>query len=154
MNKNALIILVIILLVGGGAYLLLSQSKTPSTTSQPTPTQPVTTQEATPTISSQSATTTPSTKPTQTTTSIIVTANGFSPATSTIKAGTTVTWTNQSGTAVSINSDPHPTHTDYPPLNLGRLANGASISLTFDKPGTYGYHNHFNPSQKGTIIVK
>lgn len=83
-----------------------------------------------------------------------LTTNGFSPATLTIKAGTKVTWVNQSGSNATVNSNPHPIHTDYPPLNLGSFKDGGTLSLTFDKPGTYGYHNHLNPSESGTIIVQ
>ncbi len=83
-----------------------------------------------------------------------VTASGFVPQTLTVKAGTKVTWVNQSGQAISINSNPHPIHTDYPPLNLGRVDDGGSVSLVFDKAGTYGYHNHLNPSQTGMVVVE
>ena len=86
--------------------------------------------------------------------SVTLTSSGFSPATLTIKAGTTVTWTNKSGSDATVNSNPHPVHTDYPPLNLGSFSDGGTLSLKFDKPGTYGYHNHLNPSEKGTIIVQ
>lgn len=85
---------------------------------------------------------------------VILTANGFSPATLSIKAGTKVTWTNQSGNGATVNSNPHPSHTDYQPLNLGSFQNGGTLSLAFDKPGTYGYHNHLNPTQTGTIVVQ
>ncbi len=85
---------------------------------------------------------------------VTLTANGFAPATLTIKAGSTVTWMNKSGDVATVNSDPHPTHTTYPPLNLGQFANGASLSLPFSTPGTYGYHNHLNPSEHGTIVVQ
>lgn len=85
---------------------------------------------------------------------VTLTADGFSPATLTVKAGTKVTWTNQSGASATVNSDPHPIHTDYAPLNLGSFIDGEILSLTFDKTGTYGYHNHLNPSQSGTIIVQ
>lgn len=85
---------------------------------------------------------------------VTLTADGFSPAALTIKAGTKVTWTNQSGVDSTVNSNPHPTHTDYQPLNLGRFSNGGTLSLIFDKPGTYGYHNHLNPAQTGTVTVQ
>lgn len=85
---------------------------------------------------------------------VTLTADGFSPPTLTIKSGTQVTWINKSGTDATVNSDPHPIHTDYPPLNLGNFADGETLSLTFDKPGTYSYHNHFNPGQKGRIVVQ
>ncbi len=86
--------------------------------------------------------------------SVTLTSDGYSPATLTIKTGATVTWTNKSGANATVNSDPHPTHTDYPPLNLGRFADGGTLSLKFDKPGTYGYHNHLDASQKGKIVVQ
>lgn len=103
---------------------------------------PVTTSEASPSATAVSQDT------------IVLTADGFSPATLTVKAGTTVTWTNQSGADATVNSSPHPIHTDYPPLNLGSLPNGGSVSLIFDKPGTYKYHNHLKPSQFGQIVVE
>lgn len=83
-----------------------------------------------------------------------VTSTGFQPMNLTISAGTTVVWMNGSGVDVSINSNDHPTHLLYPPLNLGRVSDGGQVSLTFNTPGTYGYHNHLNPSQTGTITVQ
>lgn len=85
---------------------------------------------------------------------VTLTQNGYSPAIITVKTGTKVTWINKSGIDATVSSDPHPTHTDYPPLNLGKFSDGATHSLVFDKPGTYGYHNHFNASEKGTVIVQ
>lgn len=108
-----------------------------------------------PTISEQTTTTAPAsskTKPVEN--SITLSADGYSPATLTIKAGTTVTWTNKSGTMATVNSDPHPTHTNYPPLNLGKFSDGETLTLRFDQPGTFGYHNHYDASQKGTVVVK
>lgn len=85
---------------------------------------------------------------------VTLTQNGWSSATLSIKAGQTVTWINKSGQDATVNSNPHPTHTDYPALNLGSFPDGGSLSLNFPKAGTYGYHNHLNPSEKGTIIVQ
>lgn len=86
--------------------------------------------------------------------SVTLTSAGFSPANLTIKKGQTVTWVNKSGQTATVNSAPHPAHTAYPPLNLGSFIDGGSLSLTFDKPGTYGYHNHLNSSERGTITVQ
>lgn len=83
-----------------------------------------------------------------------VTVNGFEPQTITVLKGTKVVWENKSGNTISINSADHPTHTVYPPLNLGRVNNTDSASLIFDTPGTYGYHNHLDASQTGLIIVQ
>lgn len=85
---------------------------------------------------------------------VTLTAAGFSPILLKIKAGETVVWENTGGGLATINSDAHPAHTKYPPLNLGQFSIGQTLSLLFDQPGTYGYHNHLNPSQSGTIIVE
>ncbi len=84
---------------------------------------------------------------------IKVTKAGFSPQTLTIKVGTRVIWVNQDAGTVSVNSAVHPTHLVYPPLNLGAFNSGSSVQLVFSKPGSYSYHNHYNPSQTGTIVV-
>lgn len=159
MNSRVTIgVVVAVVLIGG--LLLLSSRKAAA----PTPyTTPTVTQQATSPTSAANTTTTgqpsttsasPSTTATAEANTVTLTANGFSPATLTIKAGDKVTWINKSGAAATVNSDPHPTHTNYPELNLGQFSDGESLSLTFPKAGTYGYHNHFNPTQKGTIIVQ
>jgi len=86
--------------------------------------------------------------------SVFLTPSGFVPVALIVKAGTTVSWLNQSGVTGNVSSAPHPTHTAYPPLNLGNFEAGKSISLTFNTPGTYKYHNHLTPSQSGSITVK
>lgn len=126
-------------------YFVLAKRGGYTNPSSTTPTATVT-----PTISPE--TTPPATQTSDET--VILTETGFSPAKLTIKAGTKVTWSNRSGNGATVNSDPHPIHTGYQPLNLGSFQNGETLSLTFDKPGTYGYHNHLNPSQKGTIVVE
>ncbi len=85
---------------------------------------------------------------------VTITPSGFQPGSLTIKSGETVVWSNQGGGTGNVSSSPHPTHTDYPPLNLGDVAPGASVSLVFPTAGTYKYHNHLNPSQFGSIIVQ
>jgi plastocyanin len=80
--------------------------------------------------------------------------SGFFPSVLTVKPGTRVTFTNNNGGQLSVNSDPHPIHTDYPPLNLGTIDDGQSKSLVFDQAGTYKYHNHLNPGLRGTIVVQ
>ena len=72
----------------------------------------------------------------------------FVPATLTVAAGTTVTWSNAGP----------PTHTATslatPPVwDSGNIAGGAKYSHAFTKPGTYPYHCKIHPSMKGTIIV-
>jgi len=144
----AIYALVAIVIYGLVYYLFLSKKQSPYSTS---------TQE---TSVSQ---TSPTQKPTLTLNEgatgleearVTLTKSGFSPQIVTVKAGTKVTWTNQSGGAATVNSSVHPTHKDYLPLNLGEFGNGEALSLVFDKPGTYKYHNHLNASQFGTVIVE
>jgi len=79
----------------------------------------------------------------------------FSPASASVAVGGSVVFSNTGTTSVTIDSDPHPSHTDYPPLNLGIVAAGkTSSTVSFTKAGTYGYHNHANSSETGTIVVK
>lgn len=87
-------------------------------------------------------------------TTVTLTQSGFEPATVTVKAGTKVIWVNRSGAAATVYSAGHPTHLTYPPLNLGQFSDGQSLSLVFDKPGTYKYHDHLNPSQIGTVVAE
>lgn len=82
------------------------------------------------------------------------TATGFDLQQTKVKVGTKVTWFNKSGHAGNVSSAVHPTHQVYPPLNLGNFEDGEKLSLVFDKPGTYAYHNHLNASQFGKVIVE
>jgi plastocyanin len=70
----------------------------------------------------------------------------FSPDTIEITAGTTVTWTNN-------DSAPHTVTSDDGAFDSGDLAQGDSVSLTFNEPGTYTYHCTYHPNMVGTIIV-
>lgn len=79
---------------------------------------------------------------------------GFSPVSAKAKVGEKIEFKNSSSVAVQVNSDPHPTHTLFPELNIGVIDPGSSKSVTFSKAGTYTYHNHRNASQKGTIVVE
>mgnify|MGYP000037571817 CR=1 FL=1 len=101
---------------------------------------------------------TPQTTSSETTNETVVdislTTDGFSPQTVTVKVGTKVNWTNKGGKTATVNSADHPTHLKYPALNLGNFSDGETLSLVFDKPGTYGYHNHLDSSQYGSVIVE
>jgi plastocyanin len=71
----------------------------------------------------------------------------FNPATLTVKAGTTVTWTN-------LDSTNHPVASDTGVFNSGTLNNGQSYSFTFNQTGSYPYHCTVHPSMTGTVIVE
>ncbi len=144
---------VIYVVIGGiiyaGIYYFFLAKKGGYNSNQSGQYQYPTTQQASPTT--MQATPTPAQQSQNT---VTLTTNGFSPTSLTIKAGQTVTWVNKSGSDAAIDSNPHPVHTSYHPLNLGSFPDGGTLSLTFDKPGTYSYHNHLNPSEQGTIVVE
>lgn len=148
--KNRFIIglVIIIVVVGGIVFISNTKKATPENTAPTTQSQS-TSPEMQPSGSMAKDTITPVKAQT-----ITLTKDGFSPQTVTIKAGEKVAWMNRSGKTATVNSNPHPIHTDYPPLNLGEFKNGDTLELTFSKPGTYGYHNHYNAFQGGKVIVK
>ena len=86
---------------------------------------------------------------------VVINENGnFSPSEVKIKKGGKVTWVNKGQNPVWPASNPHPIHTDYPGFDASRgLANGESYSFTFDKVGSWGYHNHLNPGMRGEVKV-
>lgn len=96
---------------------------------------------------------------------IRLTDTGFSPATLTVKKGTTVTFINQTSDTMWIGADEHPTHTEYDgtarsehcPNTSGTAFDqcgvGNTYSFTFNKVGTWEYHNHTDASQHGTVVV-
>lgn len=86
---------------------------------------------------------------------VSITAGGtFSPAVITVKKGTTVIWTNSGSAMVQVASNPHPTHNDYPGFDSkSAIGAGETYAFTFDKAGSWGYHNHLNPTVMGTVIV-
>lgn len=87
---------------------------------------------------------------------VTITAQGFVPQTILIKKGSPVNWTNRDNKTHQIASDPHPTHLLLPALGKGKnLSPGSSFTFTFDKTGTFTYHDEQNPLKfKGVVIVK
>lgn len=141
--------IVALILVAGAGFFFLSgrqnSSQTSSTkqTENLTPNEPSATQEPTQETSASAKTE-----------DIELTSSGFSPQKITIDKGTKVVWTNKSGKASTVDSSPHPVHTDYPKLNLGSFNDGQTLELIFNEIGTFKYHNHFNPAQNGSVTVK
>lgn len=139
-NKTLVIIIAVLVLIGA---VVVVAGKLGNKSAQPsTPAQSTTGQD------------TGGTVPKETIKNVTFTRSGFDPKTVTIKAGTRVIWLNKSGGPATVNSAIHPTHQVFPPLNLGEFPDGSSVQLVFDKPGTYNYHNHLNPSQTGTVVVE
>ncbi len=100
---------------------------------------------------------------------VTLTDSGFLPATVTIAKGGTVTWVNQSGKPIWVASAMHPDHVVYDgTTRSGHCASSysgakpfdectastADYSFTFDKTGTWGYHDHVNASHFGKVVVQ
>lgn len=71
----------------------------------------------------------------------------YVPATITIKAGTTVTWTNK-------DSVRHTATSDTGLFDSGLFGKGESFSYTFTEAGTFTYFCTPHPYMKGTVIVE
>jgi plastocyanin len=150
-SVKAILAVVLVVVIGGSIYLIAAPKNKNSTASPTTSSNQSTTSDTAKTQNPQS--TIPSTTPVAAGT---ITYNGssFSPSTLTIKTGDTVKITNASSSPLTFNSDPHPTHTDEPELNVGAVETGQSKTFTVTKTGSWGYHNHNDPSQRGTIVVQ
>ena len=165
MNKNAIIgvILVIIIVLGGFFYFnnRTTDNGSGEYVKEEDSTSP---QQNMPVIGS----TTPETVVRQEVT-VTYTDSGFSPAQVEINAGDTVKFVNQSSGKMWVGSAMHPTHMLYSCTVLEKhcpdTANtsfdqcestlaGTSWSFTFEKVGTWKYHNHANVSAFGTVIIK
>lgn len=133
-RRGLLLVLVLIVLIAGGFILF---NRRPAIA---------------PTIQKQTAATPTPGLPKETT--VRYTTNGFSPQEVHIKVGNAVRWTNETADTATVNSDDHPTHRKFPEMNLGEFQKDQTLVHVFTKPGKYTYHNHLNPSQKGTVVVE
>ncbi len=100
---------------------------------------------------------------------VVLTDAGYAPATLTIKKGDIVVFKNQSSGEVWTGSAMHPSHVVYGGTSLQQHCPdnenddfdqcksegpGTSWSFTFNKVGTWGYHNHVKANQYGKIVVE
>lgn len=69
----------------------------------------------------------------------------FAPAADTVAVGTTITWTNQDGTAHTV------TGTGF---DSGSLTQNASFSHTFATKGTFAYHCIFHANMVAMVTVQ
>lgn len=148
MNKKVIIALVILVIVVAGAtFWMLRNPTTDGNSVTPTNTTPNSTSDES--SNADSGTTTTGMEAT-----ITYSDSGYSPSSITVKAGDKVIIKNISSRNMQFDSDPHPAHTTNPELNIGTVPPGQEMSFIVDTKGTFGYHNHLNASQKGTIIVE
>ena len=94
------------------------------------------------------------------TATITIGADGrVSPSTVTIGVGGRVTFINNHNTAHDMSSDPHPAHTDCPPMSqVGFLSPGQQrTSGNFNTARTCGFHDHNRENDtglQGRIIIQ
>jgi len=80
---------------------------------------------------------------------VLVADFSFTPATLTVKAGTTVTWKfDQPSAPHNVVSLANP-----PVFNSGTPKGTGTFAFTFSTPGTYQYVCQVHPSMRGTVIV-
>lgn len=85
---------------------------------------------------------------------VTYTDSGFSPATVTIKVGTTVAFMNESSGGMWVASAQHPTHQELPGFDqLRSVSKGGSYEYTFTKTGTWKYHNHVKAGDTAQVVV-
>ena len=157
MNKTILASIAGIIILGGGLFIL----STSSTSSAPQPNPPA------PVVSdvSPSITTTGTGK----TFTIKYTASGFTPASLTIAKGDTVIFVKAPGSRdMWVAGGHHPTHESMDGTTRSQhcavgysghkpfdeCAVGTQYTYTFEKPGMWTFHNHYNESDNGTITVQ
>ncbi len=118
-----------------------------STATTPTPVATMPTVTNTPTV----VTPTPKATPLPGLTQVVLIVNnsdsgfGFSPATLTIRPGTTVTWKNMSSVPHTVTSD------DGQTFDSGNIAPGGTFTFKFTVAGSYPYHCNIHPYMRATV---
>ena len=79
--------------------------------------------------------------------SVAISGYAYHPADITVSPGVKIKFTNHDQTAHTASSS----HTAF---DIGTLKPGASVTVTFKKPGTYTYYCQFHPFMHGTVTVK
>lgn len=145
MQGKLIAIIAAIVILAGGGYLIFHKS--PSNTSDSS----ATTSNGTSSNGTSGESNSTSTEAAAT---ITYSASGFSPASTTVKSGDTVAIKNTSSGDMQLDSNPHPVHTDDTDLNVGTVGSGQTKTFTVTKKGTFGFHNHLNPTDTATIVVE
>lgn len=155
MKKSYIIVGVVIIAVVAVLGFVFSVNRPAGSGSQPGVAQPV------PQPAEPAAQTTPAKAPSSIT--VTYTDSGFSPATVTIPKGGAVVFKNAASDGVWVASNPHPIHNGYPTTggcarstfdSCKSIPPGGSWSFVFTFVGSWRYHNHLNPGEGGTVIVR
>jgi plastocyanin len=103
------------------------------------------------TIDKQTTLTPPVSAPTA---QVQITKDGFLPATLVVQKGTKVIWTNTDDNMHQMQANPHPSGDSLPGLKSEILNHQQTYEYTADTAGTFGYHDHLNPTTNGTLEVQ
>ncbi|MFB6175351.1 MAG: hypothetical protein ABEJ87_05275 [Candidatus Nanohalobium sp.] len=83
-----------------------------------------------------------------------------------VEVGDTVVWRSETSTPMWVASDRHPVHSKYSGSSLSehcgqgggssfyQCSSGETYRFTFEKDGTWGYHNHEYASHTGKVVVE
>lgn len=157
-------IIIILAILGGGWYFYGGNSSTDSSSINNKVSD--SSQNSVVATTSSNENTTNVVQSTPKTVTVTYGPDGFLPSTVVINKGDTVTFINKGGDEMWIASNPHPTHEGYSgttknqhcPDTTGtafdQCSVGTTYSFAFQKVGNWGYHNHGNAGDKGTVIVK
>ena len=77
---------------------------------------------------------------------VFIQGMAFNPASITVTAGTTITWTNKDAIAHTVTSDSNA-------FDSGSVKSGGTFSFTFSTAGTYSYHCTIHPSMVASVTV-
>lgn len=155
MSKLLIGLFVLVVGVGVGWYVLGGKS-TQEGTSQQMPVPATTGVEEAVVITDEATTAGESMEKGGVMTKVTVayTDSGYSPKEVTIKAGTAVVFVNQSSVGMWTASAVHPTHQLLPGFDqLKEVAKGGTYEYTFEKVGTWKYHNHLKATDFGSVVV-
>lgn len=85
---------------------------------------------------------------------VTITEVGFEPAAIKVKRDESIQWVYVAGPERTVASNPYPARTDLPDLvSPDSIGEGETFTYTFQKSGTFNYHDAGNPIVGGTIIV-
>ena len=167
-NTPLIIGIIVVVLVALGIWYFMQQQNMPASSTQTAQTDTTNTNTQTPDTTGGGNPVAGNPSPTGAPMSaqVMYTSTGFSPATVTIAKGGTVTFVDQSGNPMWVASNPHPIHNGYSGTTVAQHCpdtadiafdqchTGNTYTFTFLKAGTWGYHNHAQHSDTGTVIVQ
>ncbi len=143
MKRSTLVIVIVatvLVAAAVGAFWVTNNVNNEPVTTTPAPEQHDTTAH-------ESAETETQGQEAEQTSKVVIENFAYTPATITVKKGTTVTWTNQDDVKHDVASDSDAFKSEL-------LSKGQSFSFTFNEVGSFKYHCTPHPNMIGTVIVE